>query len=267
MLVRNLMGSSKRSWENDEDGPFLCGCEYEVEDILDYKGDFMKNSGISVVEDHSLRNNGREFVTSIHSFEDQLEIFKGLHKNIIVGKEPFSERTSIHVHVNVRSFSTSKLKQFVLLYALVEPLFFNFVGDTRKNSIYCVPLSATYLPSIYCLDIQTIINKWHKYTALNLLPILGGDGSKKLGSVEFRHMYGTSSVNEFSVYLEAIKNLYDKVNFELDSWKVVDGLSTKEDTYSLIRSVLPTLSAGYTNEELLALTKNTQIDVKLSEVL
>lgn len=266
MLVRDCVGLSKRTWEDDEENPFLCGCEYEIEHILDYDTESLDRLGVIVTEDNSLRNNGREFISPICNIDKQITVFQTLASCVITGEHRFSDRTSIHVHVNVRSLSIEALKEFLLLYALVEPLFFNYVGKTRENSIYCVPLGTTYLPSLYKEPIGIILKKWHKYTALNLLPVLGGDGSKKLGSVEFRHMFGTSMKNEFVPFLSAIESLFYKISGAPAGWKVVDYTLDSDKTLQLVRETVPTLIGSLSDTELKALLKNSIIDVKLSGI-
>lgn len=266
MLVRDAISSSKKKWEDDERNPFMCGCEYEIEHILDFNGTVLDDLGIIITDDHSLRNNGREFISPICNTDKQITIFQALVDNVITGKDRFSDRTSIHVHVNVRSLSLNSLKEFLLLYALVEPLFFKYVGKTRENSIYCVPLGATYLPNLYGESIEKILKNWHKYTALNLLPVIGGDGSKKLGSVEFRHMYGTVLESEFIPFLSAIESLFYRISTAPSGWKVTEYLLDFDKTIQLVRETVPTLIGNLSNTELGALLKNSIIDVKLSGI-
>jgi len=111
---------------------FICGTEYEIEDV--YKVTIPEyNIGsdtpwwfgdLGAIKDGSLRNNGVEFITRPVTFPRALELFDYLHNNLKLGDEPYTHRTSTHVHVNVASMSMQQLKNFVLLYALFEPVFF-----------------------------------------------------------------------------------------------------------------------------------------------
>jgi hypothetical protein len=234
---------------------FVCGCEFEIESILNWEnlGGF-----VSVEEDHSLRNNGKEFKTPPVGFELALETFRILHDNIKLGPNPFSERTSIHVHVNVRDLSLKDVRNLILTYALLEPLFFEFAGETRKGSIFCVPLSYTYLPSLYKHPITMLLDKWknNKYTAFNLLPITS------FGTVEFRHLYGTGDEQVFTTWLTAIKELYDYVvnHPELEVTELL-----KEPIAKVALEIIPSLAKLYSVNRITELTQDSVVDIKLSK--
>jgi len=201
---------------------FMCGTEYEIEDVKqiklpghdavhrdmlnlsDHTPYWIKNIGL--VHDGSLRNNGVEFITKPMPFDEALNTFNVLHKGIVLGPEPYTSRTSIHVHVNMASMTLAQLKHFLLTYALLEPVFFEVAGETRKHNIHCVPLSFTILPSIYNKPIQDIVKAWTKYSAFNLMPI------RTQGTVEFRHLYGTGDFEVYQKWLTLIKELWNYVN-------------------------------------------------------
>lgn len=232
---------------------FTCGCEFEIEDIKDFGQD---THDFIIEDDNSLRNNGKEFKTFPRGYADTLELFERLHGSLKLGPEPFSERTSIHVHVNVAQLTLNEARQLVLTYALVEPLFFKFVGTTRSNSIYCVPLNYTFLPSVYKKDIIGMIASWHKYTAFNIKPM------NELGTVEFRHLYGTNDKEIFTKWLTALKEIFEWVR-DTENWDVVKALE-ETGSVEVARKVVPTLVRDYQHAELFDLLKDTSLDVKLS---
>jgi Putative amidoligase enzyme len=200
---------------------FICGTEYEIEDVqyISLPGHDKMNRGnlslsdssaywvgnIGLMHDGSLRNGGVEFITKPLTFKESLNTFGVLHKGLTLGPQPFSSRTSIHVHVNMTNMSMAQLKHFLLCYALLEPVFFEVAGETRKHNIHCVPLNFTILPSIYSKPIQDIVKAWSKYSAFNLMPI------KTQGTVEFRHLYGTADAQVYQKWLTLIKELWDFV--------------------------------------------------------
>ena len=201
---------------------FFCGTEYEIEDVKTIKlpGHGIYNrkdlslsdssahwlGDIGLMHDGSLRNNGMEFITKPVNYERALQLFDTLHTGLVTGPEPFSPRTSIHVHVNMANMTLDQLKHFLLTYVLLEPVFFEVAGETRKHNIHCVPLTYTILPTIYCKSIVEIVKSWSKYSAFNLLPI------KTQGTVEFRHLYGTNDAYIYRKWLTLIKELWDFVN-------------------------------------------------------
>ena len=181
----------------------LFGIECEVESIAEGDWSFLSDRNISVTEDHSLRNNGREFLIGPVSAANALVSFSFLHSRGHWNKreEKFSHRTSIHVHANCQHREDKVVKTAILLYALFEEYFFLMVDSSRRDNIHCVPLTDTYLPSLYNSDIVGLHSRWHKYTALNIKPL----GS--LGTLEFRHMQGHDDMSLLRQWLSIIENL------------------------------------------------------------
>lgn len=200
---------------------FVCGTEYEIEDVryIRFPGkatlyrselNLSDNSvywvgDFGLMHDGSLRNNGMEFITCPMSYNAALEAFKTLHGALELGPVPYSSRTSIHVHVNMCNMTMAHLKHLLLTYALLEPVYFAVAGENRKHNIHCVPLNFTSIPAHYSKPIQEIVKIWSKYSALNLIPI------KSLGTVEFRHLYGTGDFGVYQQWLTLIKELWDFV--------------------------------------------------------
>ncbi len=228
---------------------FMCGVEYEIECIKT----LMTDKGLSkwaynVHEDPSLRNNGHEIVSPPLSFDDQLKFFDDLHKSILFNSgDPFSDRTSTHVHVNFQNISWNKVMQFINLYVLFEPYFFSLVNEERVHSIYCVPLNHTFLPRYYDKSPPYLVGKWHKYTAFNILPLAS------FGTIEFRHLQGTNDPVLFKKWLSTIKRLYDfNLENEIKWSAVLDDLDTFK-RFVFPDCVLPT-----------AQLIDTALDVKLA---
>ena len=181
----------------------LIGIEVEVERINTTNNvsavDLLTNLWKSV-EDGSLRNSGREFVSiplKGKSVPFAIQILSKFlnNTNACIGHE-FSERTSVHIHMNVQDMTVGELMSLIYTYLIVEPLLYNFVGNDRVNSIFCIPITQSCLTrelkkAIKFLEDGDVANclhelsGWMKYTGFNLSPI------NKFGTVEFRHMYGT----------------------------------------------------------------------------
>lgn len=187
---------------------FLIGCEFEIEGINHHDGTYLANHNIQMTEDPSLRTyEGRawEFITKPIGPDAAIAIHDQLYNKgrlEFCGK-PDGDRCSIHVHVNFSSQTCAKTHQFILLYALLEPLFFDMVDESRQNNIYCVPLGFTSLSKYYPnTNLNSMVDKWSKYTAFNILPL------GKQGSIEFRHLQGTKDNTVFKNWVTAIHNLY-----------------------------------------------------------
>lgn len=212
---------------------FICGTEYEIEDVtsvLDEDGHGLPFSlteetqwwgGLGFQRDGSLRNNGIEVVTEPVNFNRALEEFNRVHTYVKVGPEAYTHRTSTHVHVNVQNLTEEQVKTLMLLYALYEPLFFDYVGEERANNIHCVPLAYTYLPTKYNRELSYLVEGWSKYTAFNLLPV------RSFGTVEFRHLYGTGSYTVYYKWISLLCRLwyfvYKNEDFNLKTFLLSGG--------------------------------------------
>lgn len=145
--------------------------------------------------DGSLRNLGMEYKTTyghraFHTYKSLIRLHQYLTHNGCV----FSERTSVHVHVDVRDLTKEQLWSMLLVYAAIEPMLFRYAGEKRKHNIFCVPFcsSSTYVKSKdkdFGVSINHIMFLATKYTAFNMACI------KDFGTVEFRHMQGNSDPN------------------------------------------------------------------------
>jgi len=183
---------------------FIAGAELEIESVKTVNHDFCAREHIQRTEDGSLRNNGYEFLLPPSNKENLVRRFKEFHKSIAYrsGNDPFSFRTSTHVHVNMQESTFKQAKTLLFLYSIFEPLAFNYVGQNRRNNIHCVPLTMTIIPSLYRHDLKTMVAKWSKYTALNLMPIV------ELGTYEFRHLEGTNNPERFEEWVNFINTLW-----------------------------------------------------------
>ena len=158
-----------------------------------------------IAEDGSLRNHGKEFKTyaiPLQYSQVALEqLFQGLNPDI-----DFSQRTSIHVHIDVRKLTINELLGLLFTYTVIENLLFKFVGANRRNSIFCTPITETELLSgLDITSIENLLNHvqnvWQKYSALNILPI------QNFGTVEFRQLPGTNDIMKICVWLELLSRL------------------------------------------------------------
>lgn len=135
-------------------------------------------------EDGSLRNQGIELITPLGLRAYQ--VFPRLHK-LLPGLEAegcrWSDRTSIHVHVNVQNLTLEQLNSYVILYLIFEESLFQFAAPTRRSNIFCVPLIDQNLGDAVSFD--RVIRNAQKYSAMNLQCV------RTFGSVEFRHLAGT----------------------------------------------------------------------------
>lgn len=216
----------------------LIGVEVEVENVLRIDPNIFLGEMWQVIDDHSLRNSGREFKTrpiAIEYIERALiRLLSGLNPDI-----DFSPRTSIHVHQDVRGMELRQVLGLLFTYAVCESLLFKFAGLGRKRSIYCVPIVQTELLDIFRKQdkiiryLQTIGEWWPKYTALNLNPI------STFGTVEYRHLGGTDNLGKILAWIDLISRLKIwayKVPYETIVARISD-LNTNSQYQSFIDDV------------------------------
>lgn len=254
------MSTIRQKWgiaSSASSSEFLAGMECEIEDLKGYVND---GPFWNVVEDGSLRNNGREFISIPAGKVQLLEQFVKLHESIVYSCPDkavrFSPRTSIHVHVNCLDLEEAQVHDIVLWYALFEPIFFLLVDPMRKHNIHCVQLNQTTLSESYRRPLLNLHQRWSKYTALNLLPL------NKYGTLEFRHMQGTDDVATVTGWLNALENLwlYGK-STPMDKKAIMSVENVQAAFYSIFKFTPEALKYSYMLPELLG---DSLIDVKLS---
>ena len=203
----------------------ILGVEVEIERVPDALQSLLIPFWTQV-NDNSLRNNGREFI-SCPAYPEMIRtllilLFAGfdiMRKNKITIPE-FSWRTSIHFHLNMRNETVEQLINFTVLYLLFEDALFDFVGEDRRTSNFCVPLQDTNLPNLLSIiingkkPIDKLTRNWFKYTALNLRPLTYNDHASDhpehsdtfngKGTVEFRHLEGTYNINKIIAWMNLI---------------------------------------------------------------
>lgn len=178
------------------------GIEIEVENIT---RDIPIEAYWACKPDGSLRNHGVEMVSNPLAVKQiQLAVehaYSALYQN---NQPDFSNRTSVHIHVNCRDMTQDQVYNMVLLYAIFEKHFFAVAGTKRLNSIFCVPMyRCNILKNAWDL-IYHMTPNWKKYCAINLLPLVPNNDTGCYGTIEFRHLYGTSDPQELMKWINDI---------------------------------------------------------------
>lgn len=185
------------------------GIEIEVEHCGDFAwGDFSGMRAWVSERDGSLRgDDAREFKTRFPSTcEDGVLALRSFFKMVSHIRDAsskeyflFSERTSIHIHVDVRDLYIEQIKAAAKLYMIFEKSFFDFIGRERYHNIFCIPLAESQI-----LDVpqgNRWMNNWEKYSALNMAPI------NNFGTIEFRGMAGNDNCEHIVAWLMMVTAL------------------------------------------------------------
>lgn len=180
----------------------LIGIEVEVENLPDHRHAIQHSWRVE--RDGSLRNSGLEFISKPLKPEQVETAIEHLFNENLPKYAHFSPRTSVHVHMNCRDLTLMQIYNVVLLYQCFEDLFYDFAGSERKKSIFCVPLGNTnYYTVLRKSFVRGDMVGWSKYTGLNLAPL------REYGTIEFRHLRGTSDKATIYQWLHLLYNLYN----------------------------------------------------------
>jgi hypothetical protein len=221
------------------DNDTAVGVELEIEGIERYDAERFPHKFWNIYHDGSLRDGGREFImgSTINTGRDRPVVipFKGV--DIVralkawdeylkyhikrYGAPTLSKRCSSHVHIDVRDLSFPEISSLIILYVIMERTLFTYVGENRKESIYCLPFfKSKYLGEAVGRSLATrnlssaFQSLCTKYDAMNLNSISGK------GSVEFRMHPGCFDYERILQWVNILLSLkkYAKV-FNTDELK------------------------------------------------
>lgn len=185
----------------------LLGIEVEVEGCRKALPSKDKESAYwEAKEDHSLRNNGMEFVFREPLFgTDVVLALQYLFNKAEENNWKISERTGIHVHVDMRNMELNKFQNFCILYALMEPAIYAWVGDGRDRNIHCLPwytadADLDTIGAVFCKPTLAVglLRGISRYSGLNL------NSLQQFGTVEFRHLKTTFNYTRILDWLNII---------------------------------------------------------------
>jgi len=206
----------------------------------------------SIVQDHSLRGGGMEFVSRVLR---PVEVRRALElaEKVIVDNGLFSnKRCGVHVHINCTDLTMSEVWSYITLYSLLEPHIFKEFADGREENHFCVPVmynthfvdcmkssACTLHAGIVSLtkerrathDLNTMfaelstgkvtrapdldIYRSSKYSALNTQAL------KTFGTLEFRHKGGTTNIDEIERWVNFLIKLRKEAKTYSSSTEII----------------------------------------------
>lgn len=212
----NILGVCKlkpvRPWESTHGSNInvplpnqLLGMELEMEGWDDRDQAF---TGFNFTDDGSLRNNGVEAVSSPIANKYVGNLLTAFFKHFKVTEDNYSERCSLHVHMDMQQRNTEELTTLLLIYQTVERLLFKFIGHDREDSIFCVPwfqsgVSFRLAEQLIDGGVYYPARQWQKYSALNIQPLT------TQGTIEFRHLHGTCDVKLIVSWINLLCRMID----------------------------------------------------------
>lgn len=185
----------------------LFGLELEIENLPDWDDMKLIQGAMTQTEDGSLRNYGREFITSPMTYSHVDMVLRDFFSRNKINESNYSERCSIHVHTNVQDITFEQLANICMLYQVFERVLFRWIGHERDRNIFCVPWYDTSHMTYRVVNRlksgdKWVAGEWQKYTALNLVPVTGQ------GTIEWRHMNGHCDINRIMQWLRFIQHMY-----------------------------------------------------------
>lgn len=159
-----------------------------------------------VHQDGSLRNGGQEFVLAKPIKIDKVEQSLDILYDTLGGfgtQLARSNRTSVHVHINVSDLKVNQLVSFFALWAILEDVLVDWCGPDRVGNLFCLRLRDaewTVGQILYSLQKGTPfrVNPELRYSALNLCAF------SKFGSFEFRPLGECHEPEKIKIWVEAL---------------------------------------------------------------
>lgn len=119
-----------------------------------------------------------------------------------------SNRTSVHVHLNVQPFFLNRLASLMGLYFTFEEIFAEWCGEHRVGNLFCLrakdaPAIVSQIRRFIRTGMQAPLRDHHHYAGLN------GNAIHKFGSLEFRTLRGVSDPSVIKTWVSILRRLYD----------------------------------------------------------
>lgn len=136
----------------------------------------------------------------------------------------FSNRTSVHVHLNVQDFHLDRLCAFTSLYFCLEEILTEWCGEHRVGNLFCLraidaPATVFQLKRFFQADgVWSISDRLH-YAGLNIHAL------QKFGSIEIRTLRGVTDPDTVIKWVSILQRLYELSDTYTDPRQVVDGFS------------------------------------------
>ena len=160
--------------------------------------------------DHSLRGECAEYV--LHKpipFKDVEKSLGVLWEGFKLNKTKIhdSNRTSVHVHLNVQQWHLNRLTSFLGLYFILEDILTEWCGEYRVGNLFCLrakdaPAIITYTKKFIAANGEAPIHDFLHYSALNT------NALKKFGSLEIRTLRGCSEPTVILDWISVLERLY-----------------------------------------------------------
>lgn len=230
--VQSVFGHNWRNKKGD------VGIEIEVEGgpwPADQIGNWVTH------QDGSLRNNGIEYVlrnpVNVGEVRKQLTTLKTRLEEARAHLD-FSQRTSVHVHVNVQHMTIPEWLSFICLFTLFDEALTDVVGPNRGGNRFCLRMVDADGALRFLRDalrqgnLPNLLNTEFKYGSMNVW------STARLGTIEFRAMEGNLDVDRITAWCETLVTLRDRCVGNNDATSIITQMSQMTPV-GFARFVLP----------------------------
>lgn len=182
---------------------------------MEVEGDNLPNFNNKMWTSHtdgSLRYGGLEYVNNGPLPEDKIfEALKYWEKRIIdCGSRVISsDRTSVHVHMNMQDKTIKQILQGCVAYYVMENALIRHCGPNRVANLFCLPLKQSKAQLNILkhfagdVDGNKLRTDSYRYSALNLMAL------PKFGSIEHRGMRGYYDPKHLTQWSTNLNRIFD----------------------------------------------------------
>lgn len=147
-----------------------------------------------------------------------------------------SNRTSVHVHLNVQEWYLNRLTSFLAMYFCVEELLTAWCGEHRIGNLFCLrakdaPAIITQLRKFVSNDGRWQIGDNYHYAGLNAQALF------KFGSLEIRTLRGPTDKQVILDWVAMLERLYN-LSAEYEDPRDICGLFSAEGPLNFLSALL-----------------------------
>lgn len=133
--------------------------------------------------------------------EAALDYLEGQFRDAGTRLDRDSDRTSVHIHLNVQDRTWAEIMTFWTLWTIVEDLSYELCGPERRGNLFCLRVKdCEGLITSARINIESGSHPFqsqdYRYAGCNLTSIF------KFGSLEFRGMHGTVDKTEILTWID-----------------------------------------------------------------
>jgi len=135
-----------------------------------------------------------------------------------------SNRTSVHIHLNVQNFHLNRLCSFMAMYLSVEEILTAWCGEHRIGNLFCLrakdaPAIVTHLKKFFQTDGGHEIRDGMHYAGMNAQALF------KFGSLEIRSLRGVSDPQVILDWVAVLERMYNLSKDFTDPRAIMDNFS------------------------------------------